>query len=279
MRVAVIGATGALGRHLVPRLVEHGHAVRATVRDEGAAEFLTRLGVAAVRADILEPATLAAVVAGCDAAIHIATAIPKPGGRGDWAINDRIRREGTANLIAACRPAGVMRYVQQSVAMLHAAEDRTPQTEDSPIVAYDRIRSAADMEATVADCGLDWRIVRGAAFYGPGTGTEQRWRTALTAGSLKLPGDGGDFISLVHVADMAAAVTAVLERGQPGHAYIAADDRPVTYRELFAFLAGGTEPGAGGARALPSFRVANGKLKSLGWAPFFATYLSGLAVL
>ncbi len=281
MRVAVIGATGALGRHLVPRLVERGHQVRATYRRGG--EALCRsLGAEPARADVLEPASLKPVVDGCDAAVHIATSIPRPGGSGDWGTNDRIRREGTANLVAACRAAGVARYLQQSIAMLHAADDRALRTEDSAIVAYDRIRSAVEMEETVTGSTLDWRIVRGAAFYGPLSGREEQWRAALAAGALKLPADGDDYISLIHVADMAAALVVALESAETRQAYIAADDCPVTYKELFTFLAGllgATPPAGGGPRLLPSFRVANTKLKTLGWRPFYPTFRSGFAAL
>ena len=103
MKVAVIGATGVYGRHLVPRLIEAGHDVRATHRREVDAANIAALGAEAVQADILDAPSIDAVVGGCDAALHIATQIPgrRPGA--NWETNDRIRREGTANLIAACR--------------------------------------------------------------------------------------------------------------------------------------------------------------------------------
>src|SRR5258706_16076017 len=127
MRIAVIGATGVLGRHLLPRLIERGHAVCATARKEADLDRLKRVGAEAVPADIFDPASLRAAVVNCDAAIHAATSIPTPAGGSDWAVNDRIRRDGTANLIAACRAERVGRYVQQSVAMLHAGADTRPQ--------------------------------------------------------------------------------------------------------------------------------------------------------
>lgn len=280
MRVAVIGASGVLGRHLVPRLIERGRAVRATVRRDADAQRLRAHGAEVVTADILEPASLGAAVAGCDAAVHAATSIPKPGGRGDWATNDRIRREGTANLIAACKAAGVRRYVQQSIAMLHGGNDAVPQDEACPITPYDRIRSAADMEALVRASDLDWRIVRGGSFYGPGTDREELWLAALKAGALKLPGDGTAYISLIHVADMASAMCAAIEADAPQSIYIAANSEPATYRALFSFLAareGFAPPAAGGPSLLPSFRVSNAKLKRLGWQPAFASFRSGLA--
>ncbi len=280
MRIAVIGATGVLGRHLVPRLIERGHAVCATARKEADLDRLKRIGAEAVPADIFDPVSLRAAVVNCDAAIHAATSIPSAAGRGDWTVNDRIRREGTANLIAACRAERVRRYVQQSVAMLHITGDARAQTEDDPIGYTERIRSALDMEQLVSQAPLDWCIVRGGAFYGPGTGRPEAWRSQARGGVLTLPGDGNGFISLIHVADMAAAMALVAERGQPKQVYIAADDQPATYRDLLGYVAameGAAAPAAGGPVLMPSFRVSNAKLRSLGWAPGYPSFRAGLA--
>ncbi|MCW5773090.1 MAG: NAD(P)-dependent oxidoreductase [Rhodospirillaceae bacterium] len=279
MRIAVIGSTGVLGRHLVPRLIERGHAVCATARKPADLERLKRLGAEAVAADIFDIVSLRAAVVNCDAAIHAATSIPKPAGGGDWAVNDRIRREGTANLIEACRAERVRRYVQQSVAMLHIADDSRPQNEDDPVSPYDRIRSAAEMEQMVQESGLDWCIVRGGAFYGPGTGRAEAWRSQARGGVLVAPGDGNGFISLIHVADMASAMALVAERGLRRQVYIAADDQPATYRDLLGYVAameGTAPPAVGGQTFLPSFRVSNAKLKALGWAPGYPSFRSGL---
>jgi len=280
MRIAVIGATGVLGRHLVPRLIERGHAVCATARRDSDLERLKRLGAEAIPADIFDQVSLRAAVVNCDAAIHAATSIPKSTGGGDWALNDRIRREGTANLIAACRAERVRRYVQQSIAMLHVVSDARPQTEDDSIGVYDRVRSALEMEQLVGQAPLDWCIVRGGAFYGPGTGRAEAWRSQARGGVLVLPGDGNGFLSLIHVADMASAMATVVERGQPKQVYIAADDQPATYRDLLGYVAaveGAAPPAAGGPMMLPSFRVSNAKLKALGWAPAYPSFRSGLA--
>jgi 2-alkyl-3-oxoalkanoate reductase len=280
MRIAVIGATGVLGRHLVPRLIERGHAVCATARKDSDLDRLKRIGAEAVPADIFDPVSLRAAVVNCDAAIHAATSIPTASGKGDWATNDRIRREGTANLVAACRAERVRRYVQQSVAMLHITSDTRPQTEEDPIGVYDRIRSALDMEQIVTAAHLDWCIVRGGAFYGPGTGRPEAWRSQARGGVLTLPGDGNGFLSLIHVADMAAAMALVAERGQPKQVYIAADDQPATYRDLLGYVAAmerAAPPATGGPVLLPSFRVSNAKLKALGWAPAYPSFRAGLA--
>src|SRR5262245_7792716 len=118
LTVGVVGATGVLGRHTIPRLLERGHRVRALFRDPPARDWLRALGAEAVAGDILALDTLSPLLHGCDVAVHLATAVPRPGQRLDFSLNDRIRREGTANLLTACESARVRRYLQQSIAIL-----------------------------------------------------------------------------------------------------------------------------------------------------------------
>jgi nucleoside-diphosphate-sugar epimerase len=250
MRIAVLGASGAAGRAFVSRAAAHGHLLVTT------------------RTDIFDRDALTAVLQGCDAAVNLVTSIPKPGGRGDWTVNDRIRREGTANVLAACQAAGVERLVQLSVAMLHCVADDRPQTEDDPIEGYGRIASAFDMEQLVRAAPLDARVVRGGLFYGPETWREALWLDEVRDAAFRVPGDGSAWQSLVHVEDYAEALVVVLERGRPANAYIACDDEPLQLHDLYARVAaraGLAAPGAGGPFRLRSFRVSNAKLRALGW--------------
>jgi uncharacterized protein YbjT (DUF2867 family) len=93
LRLGVVGATGVLGRNLIPRLLERGHEVRAIVRNPASVGWLRFLGVDAVQGDILQSTTLAPALLGCDAALHLATAVPRPGKPADFTMNDRIRGE------------------------------------------------------------------------------------------------------------------------------------------------------------------------------------------
>lgn len=276
MRVAVLGATGVLGRSVLPALAGRGHAVVAVARDP-ARVASQGARVRAVRGDILDPATLAAPLAGCDAVLHLATAIPPPGG--DWTMNDRVRREGTRNLLAAAVAARVPRYVQQSIAMLHAGPREVLATEDSPLAPGPNQVSALDMEALVREAPLDWVILRGGLFYGPGTGRWEAWNAAARAHHLVTPGDGDDYVSLVHVEDMAAAVVLAAESRLARAVLNVVDDAPVTYRALFAHVArlhGAPPPAAGGPLALASFRVGNARAREhLGWSPRYPDYRSG----
>ena len=119
MKIFVVGSTGVLGRHVVPRLLERGHEVRTVARKQEQVKQLQRIGVGAAVGDILDAQSLKRSAAGCEVALHLATAIPKPGAAQDWAPNDRVRREGTQNLLVACHHAGIRRYVQQSTCFLY----------------------------------------------------------------------------------------------------------------------------------------------------------------
>jgi nucleoside-diphosphate-sugar epimerase len=285
-RIAVLGATGVYGRHLVPRLIAAGHRVRALVRRPQAAGLAAACGAELAAADIFDEASLRAGLAGCDLAINLATSLPsssRPGG--DFAKNDQLRREGTPVWVRACREAGVPRVLQQSIAMVHAGGGNAwaDETTFHPVgadVAGAAIQAARAMEASIEGSGLDWLILRGAFFYGPGTGLDDDWFARAQAGKLRLPGDGGDFVSLVHVADMAAATLAAIARWPSRQALIVADDRPTTWRDLLGYvcaIVSSQPPQPGGRSLMPSFRVKNARAKELlSWAPWYPDYRAGL---
>ncbi len=281
MRVAVVGATGVVGRHVIPWLAARGHEVLALARDPQRLLALTGVAAMTRRADMLDIDSLVdALSHHVDAVIHAATAIPRPGEPGNWAVNDRIRREGTANLLSACRACGISRYVQQSIAMLvpSSSDDWVDESAASAPTAI--TQSALDMEAMVAESGLDFRIVRGGALYGPGTGREAYWADLAHAGTLDAGEAAGDYISLVHASDFALALTAALETDNSAFTINAVDDEPVTYGELFRQIRlalGATTRRAGAIPVLPGFRASNARARAVtGWHPFFGSYRTGL---
>lgn len=283
MRVGIVGATGVLGRQVVPRLVERGHVVRSLVRSEPDMTRLLALGVNAMVGDILQPDSLPRALDGCDSVLHLATAIPRAGTPNpDWSLNDRIRREGTANLVGACRNLGIERYVQQSIAHLVTNGSADLLDEDAPVHVSPVTASATDMEEIVRSSGLHWTILRGGAFYGPYTGRDEAWRNQARSGQLRFPDDGAGYISLTNVTDMAVAVVLAAETALASAVLAIVDDQPVTYAELFAYLAhieGGPDPQPGGPPTpWPSFRVSNARARTvLGWEPRLRTYRSGFA--
>lgn len=283
--VAILGANGVYGRHLTPRLVATGHTVRALVRRPEAAGLAQACGAEVRVADIFDPDSLQRGLEGCDTCINLATSLPGPSGRGDYDVNDRVRREGVPLLLEACREAGVGRLLQQSIAMVGADgetltdEDavRRPQGDD---ISARAINATLDMEDAVRASDLDWLILRGGLFYGPGTGFDDDWFARAAVGKLRLPGDGSDYVSLVHIADMAAATVAALRVWPSRQVLIIADDAPERWREVFGFIAGVTgaePPQAGGRAGFASFRVSNRRAKEvLGWAPVYPDYRAGL---
>jgi nucleoside-diphosphate-sugar epimerase len=177
--------------------------------------------------------------------------------------------------------------LQQSIAMVNGGAGRDWADEDtvSPPAqggtAALAIAAALAMEDTVRQSDLDWTILRGGLFYGPGTGWDDDWFARARVGRLRLPAEGNDYVSLVHVADMAEATLAAIARWPSRQALIVADDRPARWREIFSYVAaaaGGPEPQPGGRLGLPSFRVRNQRARdALAWAPFYADYSAGLA--
>lgn len=285
--IAVLGGNGVYARHLIPRLIAAGHSVRAVVRRPDAAGIARDSGADIRTGDIFDAASMAAAFAGCDIAINLATSLPGPSGRGDFAANDRLRVEGAPNFVAACKQAGVSRVIQQSISFLNASGSADWSDEDhryvppAETIASKAMDAAEAMEATIRASGLDWIILRGGLFYGPGTGFDERWFAGAAAGKLKMPGDGADYVSLVHIADMAAATVAAVDKWPSRQTLIVCDDQPAPWREVFGFIAaslGQPDPAPGGAAGFPSFRLRNTRAKAaLGWQPFYCSFREGLA--
>jgi nucleoside-diphosphate-sugar epimerase len=285
--LAVLGANGVYARHLIPRLVAAGYAVRALVRRPEAAGMARACGAEIRVADSFDEEALCAALDGCALGINLATSLPGPSGRGDFAANDRLRREGTPIWLRACRRANVRRVIQQSIAMVNAAGGEDWSDEDTLAVtphdasAQRAIEAALAMEQSVRACGIECLILRGGLFYGPGTGADDDWFARARAGRLRLPGDGDSFVSLVHIADMADATAAAIARWPAQATLIVCDDRPARWRELFTFiteLTGADAAAPGGRLGFPSFRTRNRRAReALAWTPRYADFRAGLA--
>jgi nucleoside-diphosphate-sugar epimerase len=285
-QIAVVGATGVYGRHLVPRLVAAGYRVRALVRRPEAAVIAAACGAELAAADIFDEASLRAALAGCDVAINLATSLPGPGSQGDYAKNDQLRREGTPIFVRACRDAGVSRVLQQSIAMTHAGGGDTwaDETTFHPVgegIAGAAVAAVRAMEAAIVESDRDWLILRGGLFYGPGTGFDDDWFARARAGKLRLPGEGDDYVSLVHIADMAEATVAAVRRWPSRQPLIVSDDNPARWRDVLTYvcaIAGSAPPQPGGRSLMPSFRVKNQRAReALSWRPLYSDYRAGLA--
>lgn len=280
MKILVIGATGVLGRNVIPRLLERGHQVRAVVRRTEQLHFLNQMGSQANLGDIFDPVSLDNATRGTDVVLHLATAIPKSENQ-DWSLNDRVRREGTRNLVTAAIKNGVKRYIQQSITLVYGENGQEIVTESASLQVSPVSQSAADMEDMVRSSALDWSILRGGIFYGQGTGREEGWRRLAQQGQLMLPDDGKDIISLIHIVDYARAIVIATEHAQAGSIFNIVDDEPVRFISLFNHITSQLElsqPNTGGPKFLPSLGCSNLKARQeLGWRPVYPSYLSGLA--
>lgn len=281
MRVFVAGATGVLGRALVPRLRARGHTVRALARSREPETASRDTGVEWFRGDLLAadaPRWVPRALDGCDAAVHAATAIPSdPRAPDAWEVNSRLRIEGTRVLLDACLAAVVRVYVQQSIVMAYRDGGDAWLTEDWPLdTSPERATICGpviEMEAQVRGTPLDrlrWTILRGGAFTGPGT-AQDALLGSIGAGRATIPGRGQAYLSPIHVADMAGAVAQAVEAGLPGATLNVVDEpiRQAAYYNTLAELLGVPRPPVDDQQGeLPSFRCANSAAReALGWRP------------
>ncbi len=304
MKVMVTGAAGAVGGTLVPALVRAGHEVVGTTRSEAKAARLREGGAEALILDVLDrPATRAAVErTQPDAIVHQATALAGMGNLRkfdeEFALTNRLRTEGTENLLEAAGETGVLRFLAQSYAGWPYAREGGPvKSEEDPLdpqvgkEARQTLAGIRRLEEDVTSAG--GLALRYGGFYGPGTGIEQGgdWQELLRRRRFPVVGSGEGIWSFVHLDDVAAATLAALERGAPG-VYNVVDDEPAAVKEWLPALAEalGAKPprhvpawlgrialGEHGLNMMQSTRGAsNAKAKKeLGWEPIWPTWREG----
>ncbi|MGH2922880.1 MAG: NAD-dependent epimerase/dehydratase family protein [Solirubrobacterales bacterium] len=273
MKVLVAGATGAIGRQLVPKLVAGGHEVTGMTRSESKRELVAELGATPVVADALDPDQVASAVAGAepDAIVHQLTALTGIDVRKleqSFAVTNRLRTEGTDHLLSAGRAAGVRRFVAQSFAgwpyepvgeMIKTEED--PLDTDPPKQMRKVIEAIRYLERAVTEA--EWTegvVLRYGGFYGPETSLAPGGEQYEPIRKRRFPiiGDGNGIWSVVHVADAADATALALERGAPG-IYNIVDDDPAPVREVLTVTS--EELGVGKPRRVPRWvgRLVGGK--------------------
>jgi nucleoside-diphosphate-sugar epimerase len=249
MNVFIAGATGAVGRALIPKLAEHGHAVTGTTRSNAKAEALRALGATPVVVDGLDrQAVIAAVrAARPDVIVHQMTALA---GLSDlrkfkaaFAMTSRLRTEGTDNLLAAAAEVGASVVAQSFAGWPYEPVGGAVKTEDDPLMAdppaamRTTFGAIEHLERVVPAAG--GMVLRYGGFYGPGTGLArggEQWE-AIRARRFPIVGDGGGVWSFCHIADAASATVAALERPIPGAVLNVCDDEPAPVREWLPVLA------------------------------------------
>jgi len=305
MKVFVAGASGAIGKPLVRQLVAGGHEVTGMTRREERAAEIRAAGASAVVCDVFDREALAAAMreAAPEAVVHMLTALPD---RIDFKADDplgptnRVRTEGTRNLIEAARAAGARRMIAESVAFLYAPRGDWVKDEDAPMFKGapgpfgGAVDALADLERQVRGAeGIDGLVLRFGLLYGSGTSYAVDGSQADETRKRRLPivGKGTGTFSFIHVEDAAAATVAAIERGAPG-AYNVTDDEPAPMREwvpVYAEALGAKPPRrvplwlaklvagkalAGNAVELRGASNARAK-QELGWEPRYSSWRQG----
>lgn len=307
MKVFVAGATGAVGKRLVPLLVASGYDVVAMTRTADKAATLHAIGAEPVVADGLDRDAIMQAVARAepDVVIHQMTGLTgiKSFKKFDeeFTLTNRLRTEGTDNLLAAARAAGARRFIVQSFGNWNYERTGTElKTEEDPLDPNPPANQRASLEAiryledaVVGAVDIDGIALRYATFYGPGTGFAMDGELVELVRARKLPivGDGAGVWGFIHMDDAATATVAAIERGAPG-VYNIVDDEPapvsVWLPELARVL--GAKPprrvpvwlgrlaiGEVGVSMMTEIRgPSNAKAKrELGWQPRYASWRDG----
>jgi nucleoside-diphosphate-sugar epimerase len=251
MRVFVAGATGAIGKQLVPRLVAAGHEVHGMTRSESKRAMLDELGAVPVVADALDADRVAEAVADAkpDVIVHQLTAIPEALDMRHpdraFELTNRLRTEGTDHLLSAGQAVGVRRFVAQSNIAAYARTGAAVKSEEDPVDASPTGVMRANVEAIghleEAVLGATWTegiVLRYGWFYGPGTSMAPGHESYELVRKRKFPlvGDGDGVWSFIHVADAAEATVAAVERGSRG-VYNVVDDDPAPVAKWLPALA------------------------------------------
>jgi nucleoside-diphosphate-sugar epimerase len=317
MKVFVAGATGVLGRALVPQLVARGHEVVGMTRSEAKQDLLRSLGARPVVADALDPDAVAQAVASAEpeVIVHQLTALSGPMSMRDARhpersaaaiMTNRLRTEGTDHLLAAGRAVGARRVIAQSFGAFRFAHAGGPvQTEADPLDPSESPPSLRTVQGGYlylerAVTAIEWGeglALRYGGFYGPGTSISLSPDATMAAPIRKrrfpIIGQGGGVFSYIHVEDAATATTVAVERGRPGVYYVV-DDEPAPMREWLPVLASALD--AKPPRRIPRWlaRLAAGEAatammteakgasnekakREFGWQPRYASWRQGFA--
>ena len=307
MKVLVAGATGGLGRSLVPQLVAAGHEVTGMIRSESGAAGVRAFGADVVFADGLDAAAVTAAVESVrpEVVVHQMTALK--GGidfkkfDDSFALTNRLRTEGTDNLLAASQAAGVRRFVVQSYAgwnLQHggsATKTEADPLDPNPVPAQQQTMAAIKhLESAVLNTdGIEGVALRYGSFYGPtgDIGKGGSMVEMIQKRRLPLIGDGTGIWSFIHYDDAASATVKAVESDVTGVFQIADDDpaQAAVWLPEFARILGAKPPrhvpawigrlavGDVGVAAFTEIRGADNTLakRTFGWQPGYASWREG----
>jgi nucleoside-diphosphate-sugar epimerase len=309
MKIFIAGGSGAIGAQLIPRLVAADHTVVAMTRSATKRGRIEGLGAESVLADAFDRTSVVQAVmrAEPDVVIHQLTNLVGADNVKHFdrvfAATNRLRVEGTDNLLGAARSAGARRFIAQSYGNWNferggtvAKTEEDPFDPSPPREQTESMQAIRHLETVVRGAeGIEGMVLRYANFYGPGTSYAPDGVITEMVHNRRFPivGDGAGVWSFIHVDDAATATIAALDRGAPG-IYNIADDDPAPVAEwlpAFASAVGAKRPyrvpvwlgrlaaGEVGVSMMTRIRgAANGKAKrELGWTPAYPSWRDGFA--
>lgn len=282
MRILLAGATGAIGRRVLPLLIADGHEVTAMVRSDEAARSVEKAGAGAALADAMDAEAVrrAVLAAGPEVVMHQLTSLAS----GDFAANSRLRIDGTRNLADAAEAAGVRLFIAQSINWMYEPGD-SPAAENVPLDLDTTdprrsrtVQAVAELERQTAR-SPQWVVLRYGTLYGPDTWYAARGAFGEQArqGTVKA---SADISSFIHVDDAAAAALASLH--WPTGAVNVCDDEPaagLAWAPAFCAAVGAAPPPIDDAPRAGTARGAENNLarQSLGWTPRWTSWRKGFA--
>ncbi len=294
MKIFVAGATGVVGRRLIPILVDAGSEVTAVARSPRKAAQLKKLGATPVKVDLFDPAAVEEAVMGHNTVINMATRVPsgmKAMLPGAFDENSRLRTEASQNLASGAIAARAQRFVQESFAPVYpdCGDEWIDESVDIEPASY--VESVAHAESAVAEftkSGGAGVVLRFSFFYGPDSHHTQDLVKAVKSGLAPAFGGPEGYMSSIWTDDAAAAVFAALK--VPAGAYNVTDDEPMRRGEAFGLLASalGAKPpripprwftrmaGSLGETLGRSHRLSNAKFRQAsGWTPSVPSVRTG----
>ena len=307
MRIFLAGATGVIGRELLPLLTERGHEVVALTRREEEVPLLKSAGVEPAVADVFDAEGLRTAVAKArpEVVVHELTSLPDAFDPAriteQFAANDRIRREGTCNRLSGAKAPGARKIVAQSIAFGYEPVGSRIKAEEAPLFVDapepwgGSVRAAKDLEDAVLGVEeIEGVVLRYGHLYGLGTyfAPDGQIGQGLLAGAVPIAGEGEGTYSFLHMEDVASATVAAVE-GWPWGVYNVCDDEPTRAREWMPYYAkvlGAGEPPrvskeelleAAGWLTLHQITemrgASNARAREQNWAPRYRSWRDGFA--
>lgn len=244
MKVFVTGATGIIGKRIVKQLVQLNYEVVGLARSDKNVAQLKGLGAIPRRGDLFQAQQLIDITRDCDAILHMATKIPLqavPKAK-DWIMNDRIRTEGTRNLITAAEKNGIKTFIQQSVIFTYGDQHGADIYHDTPLpdqVSYNLLSNVEMEDMLTQHPSLQYIILRFGWFYSADSAQTQNMLQMAKKGFFPVIGKGHSFLNMIHADDAATAVVHALQNASSLQRSIfnITDFSPISLKDMITAMA------------------------------------------